>query len=101
METNFNLGSLKIVSAPLMDYFNQVQKNVNDNLSLMRDERKIPTNYSSIELIAKIEKTLTMIGLNGLGSILLLVKDGLQSVKDVKFDINKNIQILNKVNELV
>ncbi len=94
METNFNLGSLKIVSAPLMDYFTQVQKNVNDNLSLMRDERKVPTNYSSIELITKIEKTLTMIGLNGLGSILLLVKDGLQSVKDVKFDTNKNIQIL-------
>ena len=94
METNFNLGSLKIVQVPLADYFNKATENVEFNLKLIRDEKKIPTNFDAIDFIDKIQKTLDMIGLKGLPKVLTITKDGLTVVKDIKFDSKKNVEIL-------
>lgn len=94
MEINFNLGSLKIVHAPLMEYFKRIQKNVSSNLILMRDEKKIATNYEAIDLLSKTQSSLKMIGLTGLVKVLQLCNESLRNVRDVKFDTQKNIKIL-------
>ena len=94
MEINFNLGSLKIVHTPLMEYFKKIQNNVSTNLVLIRDEKKVATNYEAIELLTKAQGTLKMIGLLGLVKVLQLCTDSLKDVKEVKFDTAKNIKIL-------
>ena len=53
METNFNIGSLKIVSNPLMDNFKKVQNNINENIQLIH-EKKVPINFESIDTFKKI-----------------------------------------------
>jgi chemotaxis protein histidine kinase CheA len=94
MEINFNLGSLKIVHPPLMDYFKKIQSNVSANLILIRDEKKVATNYEAIELLTKAQGTLKMIGLVGLVNVLQLCTESLKDVKEVKFDTAKNIKVL-------
>jgi chemosensory pili system protein ChpA (sensor histidine kinase/response regulator) len=94
METNFNLGSLKIVQAPLAEYFKSATDNIENNLKLVRDEKKIPTNHDAIDLLVKIQKTLEMIGLRGISKVLSLTEEGLKSVREVKFDSKKNVEIL-------
>ncbi len=94
METNFNLGSLKIVQAPLAEYFKSATDNIENNLKLVRDEKKIPTSHEAIDFLVKIQKTLDMIGLRGISKVLSLTEEGLKSVKEVKFDSKKNVEIL-------
>ncbi len=94
METNFNLGSLKIVQGPLMDYFKAVLENAEGNLRLLRDEKKVATNHEGIEHLKKIQKTLDMIGLKGLSKVLSVAEEGLNAVKEVRFDSKKNIEVL-------
>lgn len=93
METNFNLGSLKIVYSPLMEYFKQIQNNISDNLILVRDEKKVATNYEYIETLDKVQKSLKMIGLSGVVNVLVLVQEVSRDLKTVKFDTNKSIQV--------
>ena len=93
METNFNLGSLKIVYSPLMEYFKQIQNNISDNLILVRDEKKVATNYEYIETLDKVQKSLKMIGLSGVVNVLALVQEVSRDLKTVKFDTNKSIQV--------
>ena len=94
METNFNLGSLKIVQAPLMDYFKQVIENIESNIKVIRDEKKVVTNHSGIDVLNKIQKTLEMIGLKGLSKVLSVTEDALKAVREVRFDSKKNVEIL-------
>ncbi len=62
METNFNVGSLKIVSIPLLDYFQKINKNIKENIELI-NEKKVAVNFESLEIIKKVNGTLKMIGL--------------------------------------
>lgn len=93
METNFNLGSLKIVYSPLMEYFKQIQNNISDNLILVRDEKKVATNYEYIDTLDKVQKSLKMIGLSGVVNVLSLVQEVSKDLKSVKFDTNKSIHV--------
>lgn len=101
MEANFNLGSLKIVHAPLMEYFKTIQRNVSENLILVRDEKKVATNHEALDIISKVQGTLKMIGLNGLVNVLQLVHEGLKGVKEVKFDSTKNAKILEECESIL
>ena len=56
MEINFNVGSLKIVYNPLMEYFKKIQNNVAQNLTLIRDEKKVATNHEAIDLLVKAQE---------------------------------------------
>lgn len=94
MEINFNLGSLQIVHPTLMEYLKEIQANVESNLVLIRDEKKVATNYDGIKLLNKVQGSLKMIGLSGLVKVLQLCQESLNNVKEVKFDTAKNVQIL-------
>lgn len=99
MESNFNLGSLKIVQEHLSNYINSSIDSVSENIRLITVEKKLPTNYESIENLAKSQKTLDMIGLNGLSNVLGLIVEALASVKNVKFDTKKSIEVLKLTQE--
>ncbi len=101
METNFNLGSLKIVQVSLMEYFKKALENIDSNLILLREERKVPTNHDAIELLSKSQKTLDMIGLKGISRILLLCEEALREVREVRFDSKKTIEILELASQIV
>jgi chemosensory pili system protein ChpA (sensor histidine kinase/response regulator) len=94
MEINFNLSSLKIVYGPIVDYLKEAQLNIEQNLNLMKNDGKVPTDYSSINLINKVEKTLKMIGILDLNKVLELVEKSLIELKNVTYDSQKSIQIL-------
>lgn len=100
METNFNIGSLKIVSGPLTDYFKKVQNNINENVQVAND-RKVPVNFESIEILRKINGTLKMIGLNGVNKVLSAVSEGLEAIKNAKFDSAKTLVVLETSQEIV
>ena len=59
METNFNIGSLKIVSNPLMEYFKKIHKNISDNIQLVQ-EQKVPVNFESIEILKKVNGSIQL-----------------------------------------
>jgi chemotaxis protein histidine kinase CheA/CheY-like chemotaxis protein len=101
METNFNLGSLKIVQAPLMEYFKKSLANVEANLIAVRDEKKIPTNHEAIEILVKVQKTLDMIGLKGLSKVLSITEEGLNAVKEVRFDSKRHTEILEVTAQII
>ena len=98
MEINFNVGSLKIVYNPLMEYFKKIQNNVSQNLTLIRDEKKVATNHEAVDLLIKAQGTLKMIGLLGLVKVLALNTEALREIKDVKHDTSKSVAILEVVN---
>ena len=99
METNFNIGSLKIVSSPLMEYFKKVQTNIADNIETL-NEKKVPVNFESIDTLKKINGTLKMIGLTGVNKVLSVVIESLELVKSASFDTAKNYQVL-EVNQSI
>lgn len=101
MEINFNVGSLKIVYNPLMEYFKKIQGNVSQNLTLIRDDKKVATNYESIDLLVKAQGTLKMIGLLGIVKVLSLTTEALREVKEVKHDTAKSVAILEVVNHTI
>lgn len=101
MEINFNVGSLKIVYNPLMEYFKKIQGNVSQNLVLIRDDKKIATNYEAIDLLVKAQGTLKMIGLLGIVKVLSLNTEALREVKEVKHDSTKSVAILEVVNATI
>ena len=101
MEINFNLSSLKIVYGPIVDYLKEAQSNIEQNLNLMKNEGKVPNDYSSINLINKVEKTLKMIGILDLNRILELVEESLNNLKSVKYESEKSIAILTLDLEIV
>lgn len=101
METNFNLGSLKTIQAPLLDYLNSAHDNVKKNIVIFVDEKKMPSNYDSIETMSKLEKTFSMIGLHSLAIIFSLNREALTKVKDVEFDTEKLIKILQSVERVL
>lgn len=94
MEINFNLGSLQIIHPTLNEYFKSIQANVQSNLVLIRDDKKVATNYEAIDLLGKVQGSLKMIGLSGLVKVLQLCQESLKNVKEVKFDTAKNVKIL-------
>lgn len=101
MEINFNVGSLKIVYNPLMEYFKKIQGNVSHNLVLIRDEKKVATNHEAIDLLVKAQGTLKMIGLLGIVKVLSLNTEALREVKEVKHDTAKSVAILEVVNNTI
>ena len=101
MDINFNVVSLKIVYAPLMEYFKKIQGNVSQNLIIIRDEKKIATNHEAIDLLSKAQGTLKMIGLLGVVKVLALTNDALREIKDVKHDSSKSVAVLEVVNVII
>ena len=93
METNFNVGSLKIVSIPLLDYFQKINKNIKENIELI-NEKKVAVNFESLEIIKKVNGTLKMIGLVGITKVLMNISEALSKVKENKFDSQKSLAIL-------
>ena len=93
METNFNIGSLKIVSAPLMEYFKKIQANLNENIQVIND-KKIPSNFESIDVLKKVNGTLKMLGLTGVNKVLFSISTALEQVKSARFDTNKSLAVL-------
>lgn len=94
MESNFNLGSFKIVHEHLVNYLNKSLDNINEALHLITVEKKLPTNYEVIDLMAKSQKTLEMIGLHGLSQVLGSVQSAVTDVKSVKFDTKKSVEVM-------
>ena len=97
MEINFNLASLKIVYEPLSEYFKKVQENISANIITIKDDKKVVTNFEYIEIITKVQNTLKMIGLFGVVEVLRLTKEGLDNIKEVKYDNEKSVRILQKI----
>jgi chemosensory pili system protein ChpA (sensor histidine kinase/response regulator) len=100
METNFNIGSLKIVSNPLMEYFKKIQNNLSDNIQLVND-KKVPVNFESIEILKKVSGTLKMIGLVGVNKVLSTVSESLELVKSAKYDTAKSLAVLQSSSQIV
>ena len=100
METNFNIGSLKIVSNPLMEYFKKIHKNISDNIQLVQ-EQKVPVNFESIEVLKKVSGTLKMIGLVGVNKVLYTVSESLESVKAAKYNTTKSLSVLQASLQIV
>lgn len=76
------------------DYLDQASKNMEKNIRLLRDEKKIPTEHDGIFLLNKVQKSLRVIGLDGLALTLQLAETGLDQVRDIRFDSNKTIRVL-------
>ena len=94
MEASFNLWSLKIIYPTLNNYFKQALENIETNLVLIRDGKKNLTNYESIDFLNKIQKILETTELMNLSRILSVSEEALKAVKELRFDTQKNIEIL-------
>lgn len=101
METNFNLSSLKTIQTPLLDSLNGAHENVKKNISIFVDDKKIPTDYSSVETMVELEKIYKMIGLHSLAIIFNLNGEALRKVKDIDFDTETSIKILHAVEKIL
>ena len=97
METNFNLGSLKTIQAPIIEYLNSAHDNISKNIEIIRDEKKMPTNHDYIKIMEKLDKTFNMIGLHSLSVIFNLNKEALIKVSEITYDTEKHLEILNAV----
>lgn len=87
METNFNLGSLKIVYNPLMEYFKNIQSKVIKNIELLKENKdsseNISIDYDTLDLFIKVQASLKMIGLNGLVKVISLNEEAFEYTKGV------------------
>lgn len=101
METNFNLGSLKIVYVPLMEYFKNIQENVTKNVVTIKDDKKIVINYDFIKDFKSLQSPLKMIGLLGIVKILEMIKKSIEQLKEGKFDNEKSVLIWQLNQELL
>lgn len=101
METNFNLGSLKTIQTPLLEYLNSAHDNILKNIEVIRDEKKIPTNHDYLVIMDKLDKTFNMIGLHSLSIIFQLNKEALTKVAEVTYDTDTHLEILNVVLTIV
>lgn len=101
METNFNLGSLKTIQGPLLEYLNNSEENIVRNIELLKDEKKMPTNHDYVKVMEKLDKTFNMIGLYSLSVVFALCKDALEKVANVTYDTEKHLEILNSVLKIV
>lgn len=101
METNFNLGSLKTIQAPLLESLNVAHENVKKNISIFVDEKKIPTEYTAIASMDELEKIFKMIGLSSLAIIFNLNKEALAKVKAIDFDTETNVKVLQAVEKIL
>jgi len=100
MELNFNIGSLKIVQIPLLEYF----KNVSENLEATKLAIKnnvMPLEINEIETIIKIQKTLNMIGLTSFVKILKSTEEALLKIKFSKADKENAEKILEVIQSVV
>ena len=95
MEANFNLGSLKIVYDPLMEYFKTIQSNVNENLSLVENKKSV-TNYDFINVIGKIQSSLKVIGLFSLVEIFSMIEEVIILEKENKISSNERVNVWKK-----
>lgn len=100
METNFNIGSLKIVSTPLLEYFKKIQNNLSENIQLVSD-KKVSVNFESIEILKKVNGTLKMIGLVGVNKVLTTVRESLELVKSAKYDTAKSLAVLQASSQII
>lgn len=99
METNFNLGSLKIVYNPLMEYFKKIQEKVDKNINIINSKGYIEDelDYEDLDLFSKVQASLKMIGLNGLVHVLDLNQEAYEYTKGVSVE-NKLI-IFTKIHQ--
>ncbi len=100
MEFNFNLGSLKTLQGPIVDYLKQSKINVENNIRLYED-KKVPIEHDAIFLLSKVQKSFNMIGLLGLSKVLNLTEYALDCVREIKFDSTKSVKILEISKEII
>ncbi len=101
METNFNLGSLKVVKSYLEEYIQKSIENIQQNISIISVEKKQPEDYTSIELLDKVSKTLDIIGLKGISKVFSICQDGIVYVKSGKSNMQNSLDILQNVKQVL
>ena len=92
METNFNLGALKIVYSPLMEYFETIQTKVNENLLLIENQRS-NIDYDFLPILTKVQSLLKMIGLSGVVKVLNLVQDSFKEENSNFLSNDKKLEL--------
>lgn len=100
METNFNLGSLRVVKPHLEEYLQKCIENIGKNIQIIGNEKKQPDDYESIDFLNKLSKTLDIIGLRGIAKIFHLCEESLIYVKSGKSTLDSSLEILNKTKEI-
>lgn len=101
METNFNLGSLRTIQGPLLEYLTTSNENIKRNIEIFRDEKKMPTNHDYVKTMEKLDKTFNMIGLHSLSDVFALCGESLDKVASVSYDTDKHVEILSTVLKIV
>lgn len=100
MEANFNLGALKIVYNPLVEYVQNIQRSLEQGLSNLEKSRNVE-DYSFLDIYRKLQVALKMIGLNGVVKVLDISQISLEKTKNDSENslviFEKNLNLLNDV----
>ena len=96
MEKNFNLSSLSTVYAPIEEYLKSIKSGLQENLSVVKDNGKIATDFSYIDTLTKMRSVFEMVGLNGLNKVILLVEDASKGIKEASFSTKSTIAIFEE-----
>lgn len=100
MESNFNLGSLKIVQTPLMEYFKDASKSINETKEAVGNNI-VNLDIAAIGLIGKIQKTLKMIGLNGFAKVLKSSEEALLKIQSNQMDNKTKLAALEVIGKII
>ncbi len=101
METNFNLGSLKVVKSFLEEYIQKSIENIDKNIEIIGVQKKQPDDYIAIEFLDKLYKTLDIIGLKGLAKLFYISNEGILYVKSGKSNLVNSLEILKKSKQII
>lgn len=96
MEKNFNLSSLSTVYSPIEEYLKSIKVGLQENLSVVKDNGKIATDFKYIETLTKMRSVFEMVGLNGLNKVILLVEDASKGIKEASFSTKETIAIFDE-----
>ncbi len=96
MEKNFNLSSLSTVYAPIEEYLKSIKVGLQENLTLVKDNGKIATDFAYIETLRKMRNVFEMVGLNGLNEVILLLEDASKGIKEAAFSTKETISIFEE-----
>ncbi len=101
METNFNLGSLKVIKTYLEDYIQKSIENIQENITIISVNKKQPEDYTAIELLDKVSKTLDIVGLKGIARIFNICESGVVYVKSGKANMQTSLNILQNIKQVL
>lgn len=101
METNFNLGSLKVVKPYLEEYIQKSIENIEKNIQIIGVDKKQPEDYLAIDFLDKLNKTLDIIGLKGIAKVFFVCSESVSYVKSGKSNLVNSLEILKKTRQLL